>query len=221
VPVLAIDQGTSSTKALVVGPDGAVLAGAEIALRPHYLADGGVEQDPKELFLGAEDGLLRRHVTTDGVVTTTDTWLIHHLTGRFLTDAATVSRSLLSAVDTVSWDAELLSLFGLDDEALPEIVGCDEVVGSTGAFGGDAVVGGLVVDQQAALLAQGCLSSGSAKCTFGTGAFVLAHIGATASRSRAGLTTSVAWRARGRTAYCLDGQVYTVASAVRWMQSLG
>jgi glycerol kinase len=60
-----------------------------------------------------------------------------------------------------------------------------------------------------------------AKCTFGTGAFLLANTGHTAVRSTSGLTTSVAWRARGETPYCVDGQVYTAASAVRWMQDLG
>ena len=82
-------------------------------------------------------------------------------------------------------------------------------------------VGGLIVDQPAALLAQGCWQPGSAKCTFGTGAFLLANTGARAVRSTAGLTSSVAWRTRAQTAYCVDGQVYTAASAVRWLIDLG
>jgi glycerol kinase len=82
-------------------------------------------------------------------------------------------------------------------------------------------VGGLVVDQQAALLAQRCLAPGEAKCTFGTGAFLLVNAGEQPQRSSAGLTTSVAWRVRGKTTYCVDGQVYAAASAVRWLQDLG
>ena len=82
------------------------------------------------------------------------------------------------------------------------------------AFGGAVPLTGLVVDQQAALLAEGCLEPGSAKCTYGTGAFVLAHVGSAPVRSTAGLPTSVAWQVAGATDYCLDGQVYTVASAV-------
>jgi glycerol kinase len=62
---------------------------------------------------------------------------------------------------------------------------------------------------------------GSAKCTFGTGAFLLANSGKRAVRSRANLTGSLAWRARGETVYCLDGQVYAAASAVRWLSELG
>jgi glycerol kinase len=82
-------------------------------------------------------------------------------------------------------------------------------------------VAGLIVDQQAALLAESCLRPGAAKCTFGTGAFLLAQLGENATRSGAGLTTSVAWRLRDRTSYCADGQVYTAASAVRWAIDLG
>jgi glycerol kinase len=297
--ILAIDQGTSSTKAVVVDADGTVAAIAEVAVRPTYLPGGGVEQDPAQLLdsvltagrraveeagrpieavalanqgetvlawdprsgrplsaavvwqdrrsepicreladhaekVAARTGLvldpyfsapkmawLRREVTDEGVVTTTDTWLVHRLTGAFVTDVATASRSLLLDLDAVGWSLELAALFGLDGEPLPRLVACDEVVGTTTAFGRDVPVAGLVVDQQAALLAQACLEPGTAKCTYGTGAFLLANTGARAVRSTAGLTTSVAWRVAGRTRYCVDGQVYTAASAIRWITELG
>ena len=297
--VLAIDQGTSGTKAVVVDPSDGVVAEAEVSLAPQYLPDGGVEQDPAALWdsvltagrraladagrpvglvalanqgetvlawdratgrplspaivwqdrragelcaelsdhaelLAARTGLvldpyfsapkmawLRRHITTEGVVSTTDAWLVHQLVGEFVTDASTASRSLVLDVDSVSWDAELLGLFGLGEEPLPRIVGCDERVGTTTAFGQEIAVGGLVVDQAAALLAQGCLKPGEAKCTFGTGVFLLANTGSRALRSTAGLTSAVAWRAREQTAYYLDGQVYTAASAVRWLIEMG
>lgn len=297
--VLAIDQGTSGTKALVVHPDDGVVAVAEEPVCPAYLPGGGVEQDPEELLasvLGAghravaaggrsidvvslanqgetvlawdpttgrplspaivwqdrrAEGLtkalsgaadwvvertglvldpyfsapkmawLRRHVTAEGVVTTTDSWLIHRLCGEFVTDVSTASRSLLTGLDTTDWDADLLALFGWENEPLPRIVDCDAVVGSTRVFGAEMAVAGLIVDQQAALLAQSCTEAGTAKCTFGTGAFLLANTGPDAVRSAAGLTSSVAWRIRGELSYCLDGQVYTAASAVRWMIGLG
>ncbi|MFD4761470.1 FGGY family carbohydrate kinase [Streptomyces sp. NPDC058439] len=297
--ILAIDQGTSGTKAIVVDERGKTIAIAEEELRPAYLGGGGVEQDPQELldsvlnagrravaaagrpvdavalanqgetvlawdprtgtplsraivwqdrraesictalaehapWVARRSGLvldsyfsapkmawLRRHVTTEGVVTTTDTWLVYQLTGEFVTDASTASRSLLMGLDEVSWDQELVDLFGLGSEKLPRIVGCDEVVGTTSAFGREVPVAGLVVDQQAALLAEGCLERGTAKCTYGTGAFLLANTGETALRSQAGLTSSVAWRTAEQTAYCVDGQVYTAASAVRWIRNLG
>ncbi|OBF30891.1 carbohydrate kinase [Mycobacterium sp. ACS1612] len=296
---LAIDQGTSGTKAIVVDDAGRIVSIAEVAVRPDYLAGGGVEQDPEALFdsvvtagrkalteagvpvaavalanqgetvlawdratgrpltpavvwqdrraesvctplavsadtVAQRTGLvldpyfsapkmawIRANMATDGVVTTTDTWLVHRLCGAFVTDASTASRSLLTTLDTVSWDDELLGLFGLTGEALPEIVGCDQIVGSTEVFGPSIPVAGLIVDQQAALLAESCLEPGQAKCTFGTGAFLLAQLGGKPARSASGLTTSVAWRLRDLTSYCVDGQVYTAASAVRWAVDLG
>jgi glycerol kinase len=296
---LAIDQGTSGTKAIVVDEAGQVLSIAEVSVRPEYLSGGGVEQDPEALFdsvvsagqkalvqadvavaavalanqgetvlawdrdsgrpltpavvwqdrraesicaplqasadtVAQRTGLvldpyfsapkmawIRANITTAGVVTTTDTWLVHRLCGAFVTDASTASRSLLTSLDSTQWDDELIGLFGLTGEALPEIVDCDQIIGSTNAFGPTMPVAGLIVDQQAALLAESCLTPGDAKTTFGTGAFLLAQLGANAARSMSGLTTSVAWRLRGHTSYCVDGQVYTAASAVRWAVDLG
>ena len=296
--VLAIDQGTSGTKAVVVD-DGVVVASAEEQVRPSYHPDGRVEQDPARLLASVLDagrraaadaggsldavalanqgetvlawdpatgaplttaivwqdnraesvcadlvdhsatvaeatGLvldpyfsapkmawIRRHLTRDGVVTTTDSWLLHALTRELVTDVTTASRSLVLDLDTVAWSPQLLEIFGLDDEVLPRLVACDEVVGTTTAFGGDVPVVGLMVDQQAALLAQDCRAAGETKCTFGTGAFLLTSTGGRPTRSASGLTTSVAARLRGETSYCLDGQVYTAASALRWLADLG
>ena len=125
------------------------------------------------------------------------------------TDASPASRSLLTSLGGDAWDPWLVDLFGLGAESLPQVVGCDEVVGTTTAFGAPLPVAGTIIDQQAALLAQGCLAPGDSKCTLGTGAFLLAQTGPDPVRSTHGLTTSVAWRLRGRTDYCLDGQVYT------------
>ena len=179
----------------------------------------GLVLDP--YFSAPKMAWLRRNVETAGVVTTSDAWLLHRLTGRFVTDATTASRSLLVELGDPGWSRDLLELFGLTGERLPVIVGNDEIIGSTTAFGRDTPLGGVVVDQQAALLAQGCLAPGTAKCTLGTGAFLLANTGADPVRSTAGLTTSVAWRVGGADTFCVDGQVYTAASAIRWLSSLG
>jgi glycerol kinase len=185
--------------------------------RVHALT--GLELDP--YFSAPKMRWLRDTLTSEGVVTTTDTWLVHRLCGAFVTDASTASRSLLLDLDAVAWSPELLSLFGLDGERMPRIVASDEVVGETDVFGPSLPVTGLIVDQQGALLAEACLEPGTAKCTFGTGAFVLAQTGTHAVRSDSGLTSSVAWRLGSDTSYCLDGQVYTVASAVRWAVDAG
>lgn len=179
----------------------------------------GLALDP--YFSAPKQAWIRENVTREGVVTTSDSWLIHHLSGEFVTDVATASRSLAFELDTGRWSAELLDAFGLGGEALPEIVPSDAIVGETAAFGRPMSLGGLIVDQQAALIAQGCLAMGEAKCTFGTGAFFLANLGDAPVRSHGRLATSVAWSVRGSTVYCGDGQVYTAASAVQWLERIG
>jgi glycerol kinase len=164
---------------------------------------------------------LRRNVEPGGVITTSDTWLLHQLTGAFVTDVTTASRSLVLELGAHDWSGDLLALFGLDGERLPGIVDNDEIIGTTTAFGPETPVAGVVVDQQAALLAEGCFDPGMAKCTFGTGAFLLANTGNTPVHSSTGLTSSTAWRVAGADTFCIDGQVYTAASAVKWLSSLG
>jgi len=179
----------------------------------------GLPLDP--YFAAPKMTWLRENLTADGVVTTTDTWLLHRLGGQYVTDAATASRTMLLDLDTVTWSEAACAAFGLDAAALPAVADCAGVVGETAAFGPPLPIAGIAVDQQAALLAEGCLAPGDAKCTYGTGAFLLVTTGAAAARSSAGLSASVAWRLRGAATYCLDGQVYTAGSAVRWLAGLG
>jgi glycerol kinase len=179
----------------------------------------GLVLDP--YFTAPKLAWIRQNMTTDGVVTTSDTWLLHRLCGAFVTDSSTASRSAITDLDTGGWDPELLDVFGLGGEELPRIAANDEVVGTTELFGGELPVAGLIVDQQAALVAEACLEPGEAKCTLGTGAFLLANTGAVATRPSQGLVSCIAWNVRGELTYCLDGQVYTAASAVRWIQDLG
>jgi glycerol kinase len=298
-PVLAVDQGTSGTKALVICPERGVIGTGFAAVRPRHLPGGLVEADPAELFgsvveagtralaeagepvvaLGLANqgetvlawdpatgrpltdalvwqdrraesvcarlsdhadelrqltGLpldpyfaapkmawIRRHLTAEGVVTTSDAHLVHRLTGAYVTDAATAGRTQLLDLDRVEWSPRALDLYGLSGERLPEVVDAAVPVGTTTAFGPEIPLTALVVDQQAALLAQRITAPGGAKCTYGTGAFLLAHTGDTPTRGTSGLVSCVAWRLGGRTSYCLDGQVYTAASAVRWLTDLG
>ena len=95
------------------------------------------------------------------------------------------------------------------------------VIGETAAFGASLPVTGLAVDQQAALFAESCFEVGQAKCTYGTGAFVLANAGGRAPSSASGLACCVAWMLDGSATYCLDGQIYTAAAAVTWLEKLG
>src|SRR5439155_19952227 len=94
-------------------------------------------------------------------------------------------------------------------------------IGETTAFGDPLPVTGLAVDQQAALFAESCFAPGEAKCTYGTGAFILATAGNRAPGSKSRLAACVAWRLAGDTTYCLDGQVYSAGSAISWLEELG
>lgn len=179
----------------------------------------GLPLDP--YFAAPKMAWLRRHRTRQGVVTTSDAWLVHRLTGAYVTDAATAGRTQLLDLDTVEWSPRALELYGLGDEHLPRVVDAAGEFGTTTAFGPEIPLTGLIVDQQAALLAQDVTAPGSAKCTYGTGAFLLAQTGARPRRGDSGLVSCVAWRLAGRSSYCLDGQVYTAASAVRWLTDLG
>jgi glycerol kinase len=299
VNILAIDQGTSATKALVVGPGAEVLGRGEVPVRTRSVGADGVEADPQELFdsvlaagrralaaagapahavalanqgetvlawdrstgtplspaivwqdrrsggvctrladraaeLAAITGLpldpyfaapkmtwLRENLTRDGTVTTTDTWLLGRLGAGYVTDAATASRTMLLDLDSVTWSAAACAAFGLDPAGLPAVADCAGIVGETSWFGPALPVAGIAVDQQAALLAEGCLAAGDAKCTYGTGAFLLITTGSSAVRSGSGLSCSVAWRLGGAATYCLDGQVYTAGSALRWLTGIG
>jgi len=95
------------------------------------------------------------------------------------------------------------------------------VIGTTTAFGGELPVAGVIVDQSAALWAQRCREAGDVKCTYGSGAFLVANCGDRPARSAAGLTASVAWTLADGPRWCLDGQVYTVGTALGWLREVG
>jgi glycerol kinase len=299
VRILAIDQGTSATKAVLVGPGHEVLGSAEAPVRVRTVGGDGVEADPEELYgsvvaagrqalaaarTGADavalanqgetvlawdrrtgrpltqaivwqdrrsagvcqrlagsaerlteiTGLpldpyfaapkmtwLRETLDPGGVITTTDTWLLARLGADYVTDATTASRTMLLDLDSAEWSAEACAAFGVDPGGLPRVTDCAGIVGETTAFGPSLPVAGLAVDQQAALLAERCFDAGQAKCTYGTGAFLLASTGERAVRSGNGLSSSVAWRLAGTRSYCLDGQVYTAGAAIRWLGDVG
>src|SRR5258707_10338644 len=128
---------------------------------------------------------------------------------------------MLLDLDAADWSAGACEAFGIDRAVLPAVADCAGPAGETGAFGPLIPVTGLAVDRRAALVAERCLTAGEAKCTYGTGAFLLANTGGTAVRSTSGLAASVAWRLDGVPTYCLDGQVYTAGAAIGWLTEIG
>lgn len=218
--VLAIDQGTSATKALVIAPDGIVLGEGQAPVTPRAIGSGEVVQDPGELLESVVEAgrtALRAAGTTVSAVglgNQGETVLV-------VTDAATASRTMLLDLDRGAWSDEACEVFGLARDRRPEVVANATVVGETTAFGGRLPLSALIVDQQAALFAQSCFDRGEAKCTYGTGAFILANAGPDAPRSRSRLAACVAWQLQDGLTYCLDGQIYTAGAAVSWLRELG
>ncbi|HET9551667.1 MAG TPA: glycerol kinase GlpK [Anaeromyxobacteraceae bacterium] len=153
---------------------------------------------------------------------TIDSFLVWRLTGgAHVTDVSNASRTLLMALEPRRWDDELLALFGVPRALLPEIRPSSEVYGRTRGLGflPDGVpVCGMAGDQQAALFGQACFAPGEAKCTYGTGAFLLQNVGARPVHSSRGLLATVAWDVGGEVAYALEGSSFIAGAAVQWLR---
>lgn len=300
--VLAIDQGTTGTKAFTLDQDGAFAAVAAFEHIQHYPRPGWVEHDPEELLghvaaalaaagpvdaiglanqgetviawdgasgrplgpaivwqddrtaavtarLKADGGealtLARAGLALDPYFSasklrwiidhvdgaaallaqgrlrlgTSDAFFLDRLTGHFVTDVTTASRTSLMNLDRLAWDGELCRLFGVPMTCLPAI---RPTAGRFGAWRGIPVTAS-VVDQQAALFGHGCTRPGETKMTFGTGAFGLTVAGPRrVDGAAARVSPTVAW-AIGETPamFALEGGVFNAASAVNWARGLG
>lgn len=161
------------------------------------------------------------------LVGTIDTFLIWKLTAgkSHLTDVTNASRTLLMDLKTRKWSPECLKIFKFSAEILPEIkpsnaffglVQCDELK----AFINKPIsIHGVAGDQQAALFGQACFQVGSAKCTFGTGSFILFNTGNKISYSKKGLLTTLAWELEGeKPTYALEGGAFNCGSVVQWLR---
>ncbi len=318
--ILAIDQGTTGSTALVMGLDGAIVGRANREFPQHFPQPGWVEHEPEEIWASVVEavrlaldaagvaggaiaaiGLTNQRETTlvweratdrcihraivwqdrrtarrceelrgaghaDRVRAATGlvldpyfsgtklAWILDHVEGArarssellfgtiesflvwrlaggakagapHVTDATNASRTLLMDLRTLQWDASLCALFDVPREMLPEIVPCAGLVARTHGFPGlpDGIpISGLAGDQQAALFGQGCFSPGDAKCTFGTGAFMVTNTGATPVASSHGLLSTVAWKLGDEVVYALEGSCFIAGAAVQWLRdSLG
>lgn len=305
--VLALDQGTTGSTALVVAPDGEIIGRGYREIPQHYPAPGLVEHDPRDLLersieAGREaiaragatpiaigitnqretvliwdrrsgepvapaivwqdrrtaarcaklasdapeiarrtglvtdpyfsatkiEWLLREHSLRDRATKgellagTVDAWLIWKLTGGKVhaTDPTNASRTMLFDIDRLAWSEELCALFGVPPAILPEVrpSSGDFGIAQRSAFGAEMTIRGVAGDQQAALFGQGCWRAGEGKNTYGTGAFLLLHAGATRPPGAAGLLTTIACDASGRAAYALEGSIFVAGAAVQWLR---
>jgi glycerol kinase len=173
------------------------------ALKLRWILDR-VDRDPSELAFG-----------------TIDSWLLWQLAGVHVTDVTNASRTMLMDLATLDWDDGILGELGIPRSMLPEIRGSSEAYGTgTGDLEG-VPIAGILGDQQAALFGQACFDAGQAKCTYGTGAFMLMHTGSVPVHSTHGLITTVAARLGGPgtpATYALEGSVAVAGSLIQWLR---
>ena len=138
-----------------------------------------------------------------------------------VTEVSNASRTLLFNLRTLDWDDELLERLEVPAALLPQVRSSSEVYGKTRGVPGlpDGIpVAGAAGDQQAALFGQACFAPGDAKCTYGTGAFLLMNTGASRWPRKAGLLTTVAWKIGDAVAYALEGSAFIAGAAVQWLR---
>lgn len=155
---------------------------------------------------------------------TIDSWLIFKLTGHRVhaTDVTNASRTMLMDLESLNWHPELLSLFGVSSEKLPEVRASISHFGETdptGPFGASLPITGVLGDQQAAMFGQVCFERGESKTTYGTGNFALFNTGTEIVRSKHGLLTTLCYQFDGKAPiYALEGSVAVTGSAVQWLR---
>jgi glycerol kinase len=312
--VLAIDSGTTSTKSVVVDPEGRICASATSDIPQYFPQPGWVEHDPEDIWLsvvttmrsalaradiGACDlagigitnqretvvawerrtgqpvhralvwqdrrttaaceslqrdgasgwvqartglrldpyfsatkiawildhvaGLRQRARSGEICVGTVDSWILWRLSGGRVhaTDATNASRTSLMDLRSGSWDDELCRLFDVPREVLPSIERseCDFAETDVDILGASVVIAGILGDQQAALLGQGCVRAGQMKNTYGTGSFVLQHTGDHALTETGSLIATAAGTEDGaRQQYALEGSIFATGAAIQWLR---
>jgi glycerol kinase len=321
--ILAIDQGTSSTKTLLFDTQGQVVAKGTVPLQTDYLPDGFVEQDPEGIYQNVLQSVeqclqvftknggnvldiktcgisnqretfviwnkngqalhsaivwqckrsikicerLKNQELTDtikiktGLIVdpyfsgtkliwlyennphiktaidagqayfgTIDTWLLYKFTNgqSYLTDYTNASRTLFFNLQTLNWDAEILSTFKLSTLNLPT------VVPSAAHFGTLTVllphlgptqqplsipINAMIGDSHAAAFGEGCFETGTAKATLGTGCSLLMNIGQTPQYAQNGMITTVCWSTQNRIDYALEGAIVSCGATIEWVKN--
>ncbi len=179
-------------------------------------------------LLDHEPGLRARAARGDVLFGTMDSWLVWNLTGGpaggvHVTDVTNASRTMLMDLATLQWDDELLAALDVPRACLPEIRSSAEVYGTATTAAPGTRIAAALGDQQAALFGQTCFTPGEAKCTYGTGSFLLLNTGTEIVRSTHGLLTTVGYKIGDEDAvYALEGAIAVTGSLVQWFRdSLG
>lgn len=153
---------------------------------------------------------------------TIDSWLVWKLTNGELhiTDVSNASRTLLYNIDRLQWDEDLLALFDIPASLLPDVKSSSEIYGNTlnPEMGVGIPIAAIAGDQQAALFGQMCIEAGMAKCTYGTGSFLMMNTGSKRAASQHGLLTTIAWQIGNELSYALEGSVFIGGAVIQWLR---
>lgn len=204
----------------------------------HFLRDEGYEQmvtnktglllDPyfsatKVAWILDQDPALRQQAANGELAFgTIDSFLLWRLTGGKVhaTDATNASRTMLYNIHDGAWDEELLELFNVPANILPEVHDCAHEFGFTDKelFGESICIGGIAGDQHAASIGQACFEPGMIKSTYGTGCFMLINTGTRAIQSDHRLLTTIAYQLDGVTTYAIEGSIFSAGAAIQWLR---
>lgn len=181
-----------------------------------------------EWLLGQDPALMSSAKKGKLCFGTIDSYLVERLSGgrneissSHLIEVTNASRTLLMDLRTRTWSQEMCEMWGIPPEILPQIVPSAKIVARTRGVPGlpDGIpISGIAGDQHAALFGQGCVQPGDAKCTYGTGAFVLCNTGEKPITSRAGLLSTLAWQIDDQVVYALEGACFIAGAAVQWLR---
>lgn len=158
----------------------------------------------------------------DLLIGTIDTWLIWNLTNKqsHVTDATNASRTMIYNINNDQWDEELLEIFSIPKNILPEIKNSMDEFGSINKdlFGYEIPIHGVAGDQQAAAFGQLCFEKGMVKSTYGTGCFMLMNTGQEVNQSQNKLLSTTAFKSKDKKMYALEGSIFNAGTVVQWMR---
>jgi glycerol kinase len=195
----------------------------DIRARTGLVVDAYFSGTKAAWILDNVDGARARAAAGELAFGTIDSYLVWRLTGgaAHVTDPSNASRTMLYNIGERAWDPHLCELLNVPATLLPRVGKSAEVYGVTKGLLGlpDGIpVAGMAGDQQSALFGQMCTDVGMAKCTYGTGAFLLMNTGAARVASDNGLLTTVAWEVGDEYCYALEGSVFIAGAAVQWLR---
>ncbi len=206
----------ATAKLAAAGHEPMVQAATGLILDPYFSASKFT------WLLDAVPGARERAEGGEVKLGTIETWLIWKLSGgaSHVTDATNASRTSLMDLATRQWRPDLADLFNVPMVGLPEIRDCADHLGDCDPvlFGAALPIHGSAGDQQAALVGHGALKAGDAKITYGTGAFLVANVGAAPVASTSRLLGTLGYAVGGEAAYALEGSIFSAGSAIQWLR---